>query len=440
LRVLVITHLFAPDICGGASIFSDMCYGLAQRNIDVTVRCAYPYYPEWKDKSGQNSLRIERSRDRGVHVERYGIFIPTNPRSTWQRLVYEGSYFLSLCRSLIDHTQFDAVIVLCPLAGSVAYAALHKLFYRLPLWLNVQDLPADAASASKMIAGKRAQKLLQAVQRWLFNRADFWSSISPIMIERLEQLRDRQQPVMFLPNWLHQSIADQIKMRPPKLGRIPTQAVRLLYAGNIGAKQGLLQFCKILANSTAAFHFQIHGDGGAAAEVREWASRSCDSRFSIGPVLDEAAFVEALFESDLFVITEKPDSGASFFPSKTVPGLASGTPILAVSDPDSPLGREIRSQNVGPWFPWDRCREVADLLGSIGAREREFAVWQQNAIDRSQAYGRDHCLDFIETTLHRMLAYRFDERAGGSGRYQVSSFADLAPEGRLLHARAAAVD
>ena len=79
------------------------------------------------------------------------------------------------------------------------------------LWLNVQDLPADAAAASRIVAGKRAQKLLQAVQRWLFNRADVWSSISPIMIERLEQLRDRHQPVMFLPNWLHQSIADQIR-------------------------------------------------------------------------------------------------------------------------------------------------------------------------------------------------------------------------------------
>ena len=212
-RLLVISHLFIPDVCGGASIFTDMCHGLAQRNIDVTVRCAYPYYPEWKDKSGRNGLRVERDLEKGVHIERYGMFIPKNPRSTWQRLIYEGTYFLSLCRSLMRGSQFDAVIVFCPLAGSVAFAALNKLFYGKPLWLNVQDLPADAASASRIAAGKRSQKLLQAVQRWLFNRADVWSSISPIMVERLEQLRNRQQPVMFVPNWLHQSIADQIQTR-----------------------------------------------------------------------------------------------------------------------------------------------------------------------------------------------------------------------------------
>jgi colanic acid biosynthesis glycosyl transferase WcaI len=412
-RLLVISHLFAPDVCGGASVFSDMCYGLAQRKIDVTVRCGYPYYPEWKDKSGHNGFRIERSLDKGVRVERYGMFIPPNPRSTWQRVLYEGSFFLSLCRSLFRSSQFDLVIVFCPLAGSIAYATLHKFFHGKLLWLNVQDLPADAAAASRIIAGKRAQKLLQAVQRWLFNRADLWSSISPIMVERLEQLRDRQQPVIFLPNWLHQSIADQIRAYPSKVGRTPKQPVRLLYAGNIGSKQGLLQFCQILGTTTAPFRFHIHGDGGAASEVRQWLTSSGDSRFSFCPVLEEAAFVDALHATDFLVITEKPDSGASFFPSKTVPGLASGTPILAVSDPDSPLGREMRAHNVGPWFPWTRCSQLGEFLGSIDGRELEFVGWQRNAIRRSEAFVRERCLDFVEATLYGIVGENVDLETTG---------------------------
>ena len=413
LRLLVISHLFAPDVCGGASIFSDMCYGLAQRNIDVTVRCSYPYYPEWKDKSGNNGVRIERTLDRGVRIERYGMFIPRNPRSTWQRVLYEGSFFLSLCRSFFRNSHFDSVIVFCPLAGSVAYAALHKLLHGKSVWLNVQDLPADAAAASRIVAAKPAQKLLQGVQRWLFNRADVWSSISPTMVKRLEQLRNRRQPVMFLPNWLHESIAQQIETYPSKIGRIPARPVRLLYAGNIGSKQGLLQFCKNLAMTTAPFQFKIHGDGGAASEVREWLTSSGDSRFSFCPVLDEAAFVGALHETDFFVITEKPESGASFFPSKTVPALASGTPILAVSDPNSPLGREMRTHGVGPWFPWNRCSEVGNLLGSIDAHEQDFVIWQRNAIRRSESFVRERCLDFVENTLHRILEDRVGQEAHG---------------------------
>jgi colanic acid biosynthesis glycosyl transferase WcaI len=413
LRLLVISHLFAPDTCGGASVFSDMCYGLAQRDIDVTVRCAYPYYPEWKDKSGHNGIRIERSYDKGVQIERYGMFIPCKPASRWQRLLYESSYFLSLCRSLFHKPCFDVVMVFCPLAGSVGFAALLRLLYGKTLWLNVQDLPADAAAASRIVAGERSQRLLQAVQRWLFNRADVWSSISPSMIERLEQLRDRHQPIMFLPNWLHQSIADHIRARPAKVGRLPGRPVRLLYAGNIGAKQGLLQFCKTLSSTTSPFEFQINGDGGAARELREWVASAADSRFSIGPILDEAAFVEALYQTDLFVITEKPASGASFFPSKIVPALASGTPILAVSDADSPLGLEMRSQNVGPWSPWDRHSEITELLASIDTREHEFKIWQQNASQRAQSYCREDCLDYIKMALYKILDRRIDEGSTG---------------------------
>ena len=40
----MVTNLFHPDRGGGASVFSDLCYGLAERGHDVTVYAAYPYY------------------------------------------------------------------------------------------------------------------------------------------------------------------------------------------------------------------------------------------------------------------------------------------------------------------------------------------------------------------------------------------------------------
>ena len=97
-RLLVILNVFHPDRGGGAAVFSDMCYDLAERGFDVTVRCAYPYYPEWKDKSGENGWKILRYRDRGIRVERYGIYLPSDPQSFAQRILYEGSFLLSVLR------------------------------------------------------------------------------------------------------------------------------------------------------------------------------------------------------------------------------------------------------------------------------------------------------------------------------------------------------
>ena len=53
MKLLVVTNLFHPDRGGGASVFSDMCYGLVERGHDVTVYGAYPYYPEWRNKSAR---------------------------------------------------------------------------------------------------------------------------------------------------------------------------------------------------------------------------------------------------------------------------------------------------------------------------------------------------------------------------------------------------
>src|SRR5262245_1128104 len=118
-RLLVVAYMYLPDQCGGSPINGDMCQELAARGFDVTVRCPYSFYPEWKNKSGQNGLRIRTEIEVGVRVERHGVFIPWNPRSLWQRLLHEGSFFLSLLRSLPRGRRFDAVMVFCPLAGGV---------------------------------------------------------------------------------------------------------------------------------------------------------------------------------------------------------------------------------------------------------------------------------------------------------------------------------
>src|SRR5262249_41747216 len=154
---------------------------------------------------------------------------PRNPRSLWQRLLYEGSYFLSISRSLFSGAHFDAVLAFCPLAGSVAFAGLHKLFRRNPLCLNIQDLPAAAAAAGGLIAGRWAGVMLHAIQKALFNRADVWRSISPVMVERLESLRSHGQPVHFIPDWLHPSLSAEIRRLPSNVGRPPGHPIRLLY-------------------------------------------------------------------------------------------------------------------------------------------------------------------------------------------------------------------
>ena len=419
LKLLIIVNAFHPDRAGGAAVFSDLCYELVGRGFDVTVRCAYPYYPEWRDKSGRNGWRIWRYQEQGVAVERYGLCIPSQPNSLWQRLIYEGSFFISLLRSLLYGGDFDVVMVYCPLPASVAFASLFKFYFDKPLWLNVQDLPADAATASGISRFGLVNKLFAWIQNRLFNRADVWSSISPIMINRLNTIRQHNQPVLYLPNWLHRSLAAQIQSLPSKKGRTPQPPVKLLYAGNIGEKQDLLHFCQTLQKTDAPFEFRIHGDGSQAEVVAAWVCQIGDMRFHFGPFLDETGFAKVLHEADFFVITEKHNSGGSFIPSKLIPGISSGTPILAICDSESPLGGEMHTANVGPQYLWTELDAIPSLIQRTTAQSDCYLQWQANALSRARFYDRERVINRFEVVLRTVAAHpnhldelpRFDDAA-----------------------------
>ncbi|HEY0974498.1 MAG TPA: glycosyltransferase family 4 protein [Solimonas sp.] len=379
-RLLVIVNNFPPDRGGGAAVFGDLCYGLAAQGYDVTVRCAYPYYPEWRDKSGRNGWHIWRYDEHGVHVERYGLYIPKQAGSILPRLLHEASFLLSLLRSVPRSRGFDAVMVICPALSSVVVAVLIRLLFRKPLWLNVQDLAVEAAAGSGLLKAGLLARTARGLQRWLFNRADLWSSISPVMCDALAAQRRRAQPLLLIPNWMDEDLGREIRrlhQERPRSG--PRTPVRLLYGGNIGMKQNLLALLQHLQRSDADFQFTIHGDGAQAGAVRDWIASTADPRFRFGPLLDARGFAEALFDADYFVITESPNAGASFMPSKLVGGIAAGLPILTVSDANSPLGSEVRGHNLGPWFGWDHLHKLTEFVTNL-ANDPEY---HRQAVARS---------------------------------------------------------
>lgn len=403
MRLLVITNLFHPDRGGGASVFSDLCFGLAERSWEVTVFTTHPYYPEWRRKSAASPWRIQRETIRGVKVRRFGLYIPGSPSRLLPRLLFESSFGLSLTRGLFGR-RFDAMMVFCPMFSEVLFAAARRFLRREPLWLNIQDIPADAAAGT----GISRSPLFNRAARWLqeacFNQADVWSTISPVMMERLAGLRRLNQPLHLCPNWLNESMATCLASLPSKTGREPSRPIKLLYAGNIGKKQGLLDFCRSLAASPIQFQLRIHGNGGEAESIRSWIQSLNDSRFSFGEFLDEPGFVRALHETDFFLITERPGSQGSFIPSKLIPSIATGTPLLTVCEESGPLGQEMREAGLGLRIDWD---DVATRLpvefAQLEANPARFTEWQENALKRSRLYSRDTAIprmaEFIETMV-----------------------------------------
>jgi len=397
--VLVVVNVFRPDL-GGGVLFADMCDGLAERGFDVTVRCAYPYYPQWRDVSGQNGWKIRTEPDDRLRIERFGIYIPSNPNSFLQRLVYEASFFLSLSRRPIKKNQFDAILVFCPLVGAVAYAGWGASRSDTPLWLNVQDLSAQAAAAGG-IGGPTS--ILVRIQNALFRRAHIWSTISKPMLAALKEIPSPANDIELVPNWMHASLAAHLAQSSAREAVPADRPIRLLYSGNIGGKQDLLAFCKWLAASNASFEMRIQGAGGRAGEVRKWIDASGDARFSMGELTDEAGLAEKLAWADAYVITEKPGAGSSFVPSKLIPGMTSGAPILAVCDAEGPLGQEVNQHGIGFLAHWDDADALDRFMEVIRSHSPTYVSWSTAAIERGRFYHRDRGIDRCVAVLHKLM-------------------------------------
>lgn len=403
MKLLVISMLYEPDCVGIAAIASDMCAGLAERGHDVTVYTTYPYYPEWQRKTDDDVWRIREEELSDVHVRRHGLFVPRHPSRLVPRLMHELSFTLSLTRSLFHRRQFDAVMVFCPLLGSVAFAALRKLFRREPLWVNVQDIPAEAGRATGINRSRFMHQFGSLAQKCLFRCGETWSSISPEMVGTLTKLSSDQTTIHLCPNWLTASLSQRIAKLPRRIGRVPEGPLKLLYCGTIGRKQALVQLCEAMRQSDLDFRFKIHGEGGEAAAVARWVQGAQDARFQFGTLLPEEDFVREIHAADWFVISETHGAGSSFLPSKLIPSISIGTPILAVADASGPLGNEMRKHELGVHVEWSEIAELSNKLRRFDEAPDRFIQLQENCIARASSYARQPAIERMEELIARCI-------------------------------------
>ena len=423
MKLLVISMLYEPDCVGIAAIATDMCHALAERGHDVTVYTTYSYYPEWKLKSDVNAWRVQQEQLAGVRVRRHGLFILRHPARLLPRLLHELSFPISLLRSVLDRERYGAVMVFCPLLGSVAFAAIRKLWHRELLWVNIQDIPAEAGLATGINRSRMFHRLASLVQKLLFRRGEVWSSISPGMVGQLEPLKGKRTTLHLCPNWLVGTLANQVSQWPSKVGRPVNQPMKLLYCGTIGKKQGLLQFCQRLVKFDIAFEFQIRGAGSEAASVQDWIQQEGDARFAFGPLVSDTEFVEAIHATDWFVISETQGAGSSFLPSKLIPCIALGTPVLSVSDRSGPLGREVTEYGLGIAVEWSQFDELPSQLAhhraDTGCADATATELSGSGTCTQSANGNrshriftpeTHCQSFINAALSRTATHRRGRR------------------------------
>jgi colanic acid biosynthesis glycosyl transferase WcaI len=386
-KIQLVTNLFAPDELAGAALFTDLALYLKEQGADVRVATTYSYYPAWKvdPEDARHAYRDEIWE--GIPVRRIRMHVPAKPTGVG-RLLSDLSFLLGLLRfSTSRNWTPDVVVTASPMFSQCLAQRLLYWGKKVPRLIVVQDFVVDAALELGILKLPGLAGLLRGLERWSFRSAHTLTTISEPMLQKLHRIVGNDRRTVLTPNWIHGSL--QREMDRQAASQPKRKPKTLFYSGNVGVKQGLPDFITAFTAANTGWQLRING-GGAQREALEQSVKGRQD-VAFGGVLSEADYVQALLTSAACLVTQASGVDANFLPSKLLPAMAAGTPVLAVCDEGSPLGREVMKGGFGEVVPPGDAERIADalrrwgddsqLLSELGARARRWSArYERSAV------------------------------------------------------------
>ena len=396
MRILIYGLNFAPELTGIGKYTGEMAAWLADRGHEIKVVTAPPYYPQWQVQSGYSSLKYRSESIDGVWVCRCPLWVPHRP-SGLKRLLHLKSFAVTSLLPLLWlalRRRPDVILMVEPTGFCIPGAWLAARIGGAALWLHVQDFELDAAFDLGILRGRPLRRGLLALERFWMRRFDRVSTISERMLERLAGKAVPPDRRILFPNWVDtQAIKPmaEVSALRPELG-IPDATVVALYAGNLGAKQGLeilVQAAQRLLGRKDLL-FVICGEGGERQTLQTQAQGLGNMRFL--PLQPLPRLNTLLNLADIHLLPQRQDAEDLVMPSKLTGMLASGKPVIATTQPDSQVGKVVSGCGILT-RPGDAAEFAAAILRLadspqerqvLGARARRFA---ETHLDKERILG-----------------------------------------------------
>ena len=393
-RILMIAINYRPELTGIGKYTGEMAEWLVRNGIEVRVITAPPYYPAWRVAPGYSGLQYRRENIAGVDVRRCPLWVPMRPGGI-RRIMHLASFALTAFPVILwsgMRWRPDLVFVVEPPLFCAPIALMAARLSGAKAWLHVQDFEVDAAFQLGILKNKSINNFVLSLERWLMRRFDRVSTISESMLNRL-RIKEigASQGVMF-PNWVE---LDKIFL---STGQSPFRSewgiaeseVVVLYAGNMGEKQGieiLIDVAHRLRNDTG-IRFVFCGDGVARKRLEERARGMVNILFR--PLQPVDRLNDLLNLADIHALPQRADAEDLVLPSKLTNMLASGKPVVATANPHAEIARILKGCGIVVQPGDGECmagaiKELsvnADMRGTMGksARQQAERCWDKDMV------------------------------------------------------------
>jgi colanic acid biosynthesis glycosyl transferase WcaI len=398
-----------------------MAAWLASRGHEVIAVAGLPHYPGWRVQPPYDDGAARVEWWQGLRVLRVPHWVP-GPEDVGARarIRMEMSFTFRAARYwvpwLFRRARADVVVAVWPPMQLGLYPLLYRWLRGVPWVLHVQDLQAEMALRLGFLRGRGLARGLYRVESFLLRRATRVSTITEAMRRRIVAKGVADERSFLTPNW-----ADLEAVRPRERDNrfrveqdVGYDSLLVLYAGNMGRKQGLevvLEAAVRLAGDRR-LRFLLVGDGAARAELERRAGELRLRNVRFLPVQPAERLGEMLAAGDIHLVVQRREAADLVMPSKLSNILAAGRASVVTADPETELYRVVAGNGLGVVCAPDDAVALAAAI----QRLVDNAALREAAGQRARAYaerhlGRDGILSTFEARLAELV-----QKSPGRGR------------------------
>jgi len=334
-RILLLTQWFDPEPTFKGIVFARE---LVRQGFEVEVLTGFPNYPGGKVYDGYRIKWLQRETIDGVQVTRVPLY-PSHDQSAVGRMLNYASFAASaLVYGLFFSKRPDAIYAYQPPLTVGIAATLIRLFRRVPVVYDIQDMWPDTLRATGMITSPRALRLVANVCRWVYSGVSHIVVLSPGFKRLLMQRGVPESKVDVIYNW-----ADDAALAAPQ-GQLPTnfpcaEQFRIVFAGNMGKAQALravLDAAVLLQERKSRVCFVLLGGGLEVAQLKRHAAALGLQNVVFFPPVPMTEVGTFLHAADALLVHLRKDPLFEItIPSKTQAYMSVGKPLLMAVDGDA---------------------------------------------------------------------------------------------------------
>ncbi|WP_286998373.1 MULTISPECIES: glycosyltransferase family 4 protein [Comamonas] len=368
-RVLLLTQWFDPEPTFKGQVFARE---LVRQGFEVEVLTGFPNYPGGKLYPGYRIQWLQREVIDGVQVTRVPLY-PNHDQSAIKRVLNYASFAASASIYGVFMARRASVIYAYhpPLTVGMA-AALIKLFRRIPVVYDIQDMWPDTLRVTGMINNPKALNMVAHVCRWVYRRMSHIVVLSPGFKRLLLERGVPESKLSVIYNW-----ADEASLAAP-VGQVSTEFAtpeqfRILFAGNMGKAQALdtvLNAAALLQRRGSRVCWVMLGGGVEVERLKAEAAQRQLSNVVFLPAVPMAEVGAYLQSADALLVHLRKDPLFEItIPSKTQAYMAVGKPLLMAVDGDA--ADLVRQSGGGVVAESENAEALANAADQLAAMSSE---------------------------------------------------------------------